>query len=84
MSQISQLFVISPIPGDIDNKPEVFVKNGIDCPDCRGVGYHSYYEGKHGSSRDDIVKTDCPRCGGIGKLRAKVVVKWEADSLIVG
>lgn len=79
MSQISQLFVVSPIPGDIESKAEVFVKSGIDCPDCKGKGHHSYCEGKHGSSRDDITITNCPRCGGGGKLRAKIVVKWEQD-----
>jgi hypothetical protein len=79
MSQMSQLFIISPIPGDIDNKAEVFVIAGIDCPDCKGKGHHTYCEGKHGSSRDDITISNCPRCGGIGKLTAKVVVKWEPE-----
>ncbi len=81
MSQISQLFVVSPIPGDIENKAEVFVIAGIDCPDCKGKGHHTYCEGKHGSSRDDVTITDCPRCTGTGKLRAKVVIKWEGDIL---
>ena len=79
MSQLSQLLSISPIPGDIDNKTEIFVKDGIDCPDCKGKGYHTYCEGKHGSSRDDITISNCPRCGGGGKLRVKIVVKWESE-----
>lgn len=83
MSQISQLLAVFPTPGNIDNKVEVFVIAGIDCPDCKGKGHHTHCEGKHGSSLDDLTITDCPRCSGFGKLRAKVVIGWEPDALNV-
>jgi hypothetical protein len=81
MSEIQQLLNVSPKKGDVDNKAEVIILKGIDCPDCKGIGSFSYCEGKHGSSRDDIITNDCSRCKGSGSLRAKIVIGWEIEEI---
>jgi ribosomal protein S27AE len=65
--------VIDLCPPDYDVDREEAALRGFMCPKCSGRGYVMDYNGR------DPERIGCPRCGGSGKLRAKVVIQWEAE-----
>ena len=65
--------IIELIAPDYKNGVENDTFNGFSCPACNGRGWNLDHAPR-GST-----KIDCTRCGGSGKLRAKVTIEWEAD-----
>ena len=67
-----QTHIIEIVPQKYDNKPEKEELTGFDCPTCSGRGWHWNHE-------RETTKEACSRCGGSGKLKAKVTILWESD-----
>jgi hypothetical protein len=72
MSKRKQIIELCP-PGYADSQESSTV-TGFVCPKCSGRGYVMEYDGREPD------RIDCPRCGGSGRLRAKVSIWWEADA----
>jgi ATPase involved in DNA replication initiation len=65
--------IVELVPPDYGRTEESSEFSGFVCPHCNGQGHVMDYGVKEQS------KIDCPRCGGSGKLRAKVQITWEAE-----
>lgn len=74
-------YVLNVSPPFDGKDSEVHKYEGIDCPACGGTGKIKVFE-DYLQQGEPVVDT-CQRCSGSGKLRAKVVVKWEADTAII-
>ncbi len=58
---------------------EVIKFTDFNCPNCHGRGFFAIGKEYHGSQKNEMIKTDCNQCEGVGKLRADVVVRWMPD-----
>jgi hypothetical protein len=67
--------ILKLIPPQYGNDVEKTECDGFACPHCNGNGWIKDW----GAKRDEPVVIDCDRCGGSGKLKAEVVVKWSAE-----
>lgn len=73
MSNLNSVLVIKPETGS-SNTGSAHISHGHLCPYCNGRGEFTEQTGYN-----QYKTTECPRCKGIGKLAAKVVVGWYPD-----
>jgi DnaJ-class molecular chaperone len=66
-------------PPQYSNHGEAVVIRQIECPGCDGRGSRI----ECGLIQQDDREIECPRCGGTGVLRARVDIRWEADTGIL-
>jgi predicted RNA-binding Zn-ribbon protein involved in translation (DUF1610 family) len=73
MSEKKQMLEIQPPEYDTG----IEKKNYTDfaCPGCNGNGWIIDWDVK----RDDPASIGCTRCGGSGRLKAEITVKWIAE-----
>lgn len=74
-------YVLNVSPPFDRKDSEVHKYEGITCPDCGGTGKIKVFEDYLQLGAPEI--ETCQRCWSSGKLRAKVVVKWEADTAVI-
>jgi DnaJ-class molecular chaperone len=75
MSRYMQILEVSPPEHSADSETEKQWAGGFKCPTCNGFGC-VWNEKKY---PDDPDMVDCARCGGRGKLRAEITIRWEAE-----
>ena len=73
MSEKKQVVEVSPNKFVHDTE-RIYLYDFV-CVSCNGSGNHVAYHGK------DASVIECSRCKGSGRLRAKVVISWEADTV---
>lgn len=78
INKARRLNIVPPLAG-LRNDGNVHKLKGFKCPSCEGRGYFENGVGYHGSEKGEVIKTDCNRCGGTGKLCADVVIRWSPD-----
>ena len=71
MSKRRQMYEVCP--PDYNWPEEEDTLKGFCCPLCNGRGFHL----DHGAR--ETQKVTCGRCSGTGRLKARVMIRWEAD-----
>ena len=72
MSNRKQIIEIMPSEYDFVNEHEII--RGFACPTCTSRGFNI-----DRGIKGDNIHIACPRCEGTGRLRATVMINWEAD-----
>lgn len=76
MSKKKQIYELTPPEYGSDFEKEVYT--GFRCTKCNGNGWVRDWDAK----RDDPAVIGCTRCGGSGRLKAEVTVKWIAEDKV--
>lgn len=81
MSKKQSVLIVSPPLYEKDINGENFKFPGIECPTCEGTGNVPLPRDLLGFDPADL--ETCQRCGGTGRLKADVVIRWQADETVI-
>jgi DnaJ-class molecular chaperone len=78
MSEIEEIIRISP-PAYIKNSESetMHALTGFRCPACKGSG--AFLPQQVG--RDEYEDVICEACGGTGRLKAEITIRWRAAAV---
>ena len=76
MSELSKVLeIFPPALMPITKKHEEYKSKGHSCPYCNGIGYTAPEQIGYNEWKDNT----CPICMGSGRVKANILVSWEAD-----